>query len=199
MKKYRDHYFKKAKQDKYPARSVYKLKEMDRQFKLFKPGQKIIDLGAAPGSWTMFASERTGNKGEIVAVDFNPLNVDTPANVSFVQEDIFDQEGGLEEKVRELVPCDLVLSDMAPQTTGIKFTDQARSHRLAERAFELSLDWLKPGGHLVVKIFQGPDSQELARRIKLDFKRVKQFKPKSSRGESKEIFFLGMEKKLPKE
>jgi len=195
MKEYRDHYFQKAKKDNYPARSVYKLKDMDRRFKLLKPGQKIMDLGAAPGSWTMYAAEKAGKKGKVLAVDLNPLHVALPDNVSFFQEDIFSEAPEYLQRVREIAPFDLVLSDMAPQTTGIKFTDQARSHRLAESAFELSLEWLKTGGHVVVKIFQGPDSHDLARRMKLEFKRVKQFKPKSSRAESKEIFFLAMERK----
>ncbi|MFP4658505.1 MAG: RlmE family RNA methyltransferase [Desulfonatronovibrionaceae bacterium] len=195
MKEYRDYYFKKAKKDNYPARSVYKLKDMDRRFKLFTPGQKIIDLGAAPGSWTMYAAERVGKKGRVLALDLNPLQVAVPGNVIFFQEDIFSEDPEFLHRAKELAPFDVFLSDMAPQTTGIKFTDQARSHRLAESAFELSLNWLRPGGHLVVKIFQGPDSQELARLMKLEFKRVKQFKPKSSRAESKEMFFLAMELK----
>lgn len=198
MKEYRDHYFQKAKKDNYPARSVYKLKDMDRRFKLLKPGQKIMDLGAAPGSWTMYAAEKAGKKGKVLAVDLNPLHVALPDNVSFFREDIFSEAPEYLQRVREIAPFDLVLSDMAPQTTGIKFTDQARSHRLAESAFELSLEWLKTGGHVVVKIFQGPDSHDLARRMKLEFKRVKQFKPKSSRAESKEIFFLAMERKSQK-
>ncbi|MFO7817208.1 MAG: RlmE family RNA methyltransferase [Thermodesulfobacteriota bacterium] len=193
MKKYRDHYFNKAKKDNYPARSVYKLKEMDRQFKLLKPGQRIMDLGAAPGSWTKYAAERIGDRGIVLAMDLNVLEIASAENIVFVQEDIFDDQGSFLQRVRDFVPFDLVLSDMAPKTTGIKFTDQARSLRLAERAFEISLDCLKPGGHLVLKIFQGPDSHELARQMKLRYKRVKQFKPKSSRSESKEMFFLGME------
>lgn len=195
MKEYRDHYFKKAKKDNYPARSVYKLKDMDHRFKLLKPGQKIMDLGAAPGSWTMYASEKVGEKGRVLAVDLNPLQTAVSGNVVFFQEDIFSEDPEYLQTVQEIAPFNLVLSDMAPQTTGIKFTDQARSHRLAESAFELSLEWLKTGGHLVVKIFQGPDSHDLARRMKLEFKRVKQYKPKSSRAESKELFFLAMERK----
>ena len=192
MKKIRDHYFKQARQDNYPARSVYKLKEMDRRFNLLRPGQKILDLGASPGSWSMFAAQKVQAKGMVLAVDLNEPSVSFPQQVVFIQGDIIN-DNEAREQARDFAPFDLVLSDMAPKTTGIKITDQARSHQLAREAFELSLEMLGPGGTLVVKIFEGPDVQELGREMKACFKRLKHFKPKSSRAESKEIFLVGME------
>ncbi len=192
MKKIRDHYSRQARQDNYPARSVYKLKEMDRRFHLLRPGQKVLDLGASPGSWSMFAAQKVQAKGMVLAVDLNEPSVSFPQQVVFIQGDIIN-DNEAREQARDFAPFDLVLSDMAPKTTGIKITDQARSHQLAREAFELSLEMLGPGGTLVVKIFEGPDVQELGREMKACFKRLKHFKPKSSRAESKEIFLVGME------
>ncbi|WP_291319419.1 RlmE family RNA methyltransferase [Desulfonatronospira sp.] len=192
MKKVRDHYSRQAGQDNYPARSVYKLKEMDRRFGLLRPGQKVLDLGASPGSWSMFAAQKVQSSGFVLAVDLKEPSVSFPEHVVFIQADII-YENEARKQVRDFVPFDLVLSDMAPKTTGIKITDQARSHQLAREAFQLSLEMLGSGGTLVVKIFEGPDVQELAREMKACFKRIKHFKPKSSRAESKEIFLLGME------
>lgn len=192
MKKIRDHYSKQARQDNYPARSVYKLKEMDRRFRLLRPGQKVLDLGASPGSWSSFAAQKVQSRGFVLAVDLNEPALSFPDQVVFIQADIINDEQA-REQVRNFAPFDLVLSDMAPKTTGIKITDQARSHELAREAFELALEMLGPDGSMVVKIFEGPDVQELGRDMKACFKRIKHFKPKSSRAESKEIFLIGME------
>ncbi len=192
MKKVKDHYSRQARHDSYPARSVYKLKEMDKRFRLLRPGQKVLDLGASPGSWTLLAAQKVQANGMVVAVDLNEPAVSFPEQVRFVQSNILNDEQA-REQVLNLAPFDLVLSDMAPRTTGIKITDQARSHELAREAFELAREILIPGGTLVVKIFEGPDVQELGRDMKGCFKRVKHFKPKSSRPESKEIFLIGME------
>lgn len=195
MKKYRDHYFNRAKQENYPARSVYKLQEIEKQFSLFRPGQTVIDLGAAPGSWTQFASKKVGDKGRVLAVDLNEAGTSLPGNVLFFQDDAFEPGPELARAIEEHAPFDLVISDMAPKTTGINFTDQVRSLELCERALEVADLWLKPGGHLVVKIFQGPDVKAFTDSLRPRFARVKTFKPKSSRAESKEIFIIGMEKK----
>ncbi len=195
MKKYRDHYFNRAKQENYPARSVYKLQEIEKQFSLFRPGQTVIDLGAAPGSWTLYASKKVGDKGRVLAVDLNEAGISLPGNVIFFQDDAFEPGPELSKAIEEHAPFDLVISDMAPKTTGIKFTDQARSLELCERALEVADVWLKPGGHLVVKIFQGPDVKAFTDSLRPRFAKVKTFKPKSSRAESKEIFIIGMEKK----
>lgn len=193
MKKVQDTYFKKAKKENYPARSVYKLKEMDKKFHLLGPGLKVLDLGAAPGSWTSYAASKTGEQGLVLAVDLHELQISFPDHVLFVQGDIFDEESEARLMIQKHAPYDLVLSDMAPKTTGVRFTDQARSFHLAMEALLLGEKFLKPQGALVVKILEGPDIQDLQKRMRSDFGRVKHFKPKSSRSESREIFLTGQE------
>lgn len=192
MKTYRDHYFLKAKQENYPARSVYKLKEMDARFKLLKSGIKVLDLGAAPGSWSLFAAQRVGPKGRVFACDLQATETEFPENVIFLQEDVFERTPEFEALLKDNGPFDLVMSDMAPRTTGTKFTDQARSLELCLEAVEVADLWLKPGGNFITKIFMGPDFQDLAQAVKSRFAVFKTFKPNSSRPESKEIFVLGM-------
>jgi len=192
MKNYRDHYFKKAKQDNYPARSVYKLQELDAKFRLLRPGQKVLDLGAAPGSWTLFAAERVGPSGRVLAADLQATSQGFPANVTFRQENVFERSPGFAAELDAWRPFDLVLSDMAPSTTGHRGTDQARSMALAEEALALAAVSLVKGGHFVVKIFQGPDEQAFLGQMRIQFDQVKSFKPKSSRSESKEMFCVGL-------
>ncbi|MDO5537275.1 MAG: RlmE family RNA methyltransferase [Desulfovibrionaceae bacterium] len=192
MKEYRDHYFLKAKQENYPARSVYKLKELDARFHLFRRGMRVLDLGAAPGSWSLGAAERVGSTGLVLGCDIQPARTEFPPQVSFMLEDVFDRSAEFEARLDEIGPFDVVMSDMAPSTTGNKFTDQCRSLDLAKEAFEVALARLKPGGSFVVKIFMGPDVQELLEPMRKAFASVKTFKPKSSRAESKETFFVGL-------
>jgi 23S rRNA (uridine2552-2'-O)-methyltransferase len=192
MKKYRDHYFLKAKQENYPARSVYKLQEIDKRFTLFKSGQKVLDRGAAPGSWTLWAAERVGPSGRLLGVDIQETRTGFPGNVRFLCRDVFSDDPDLMAAMEELAPFDVVMSDMAPSTTGIKFTDQARSLELCERARDLALNRLKPGGHFVAKIFEGPDVKGFTDGLRPLFESVKGFKPKSSRSESKETFVVAL-------
>lgn len=192
MKEYRDHYFLKAKRENYPARSVYKLKELDAKFKLFRQGMRVLDLGAAPGSWSLGAAEKVGQRGLVLGCDIQTTETAFPPQVTFMQEDVFNRSDAFEARLREMGPFDVVMSDMAPRTTGTKFTDQARSLKLACEALEVARLHLKPGGSFIVKIFMGPDIQEMLQPMRRAFKAVKSFKPKSSRAESKETFFVGM-------
>lgn len=192
MKEYRDHYFLKAKRENYPARSVYKLKELDAKFHLLKPGMKVLDLGAAPGSWSLGAAEKVGKKGLVLACDIQETETVFPSQVTFMRENVFERSPGFEAKLIESGPFDLVMSDMAPRTTGTRFTDQARSLELALEALAVACLHLKEGGNFVVKIFMGPDIQELLVPMRKAFGTVKSFKPKSSRAESKETFFAGL-------
>lgn len=192
MKQYRDHYFKRAKAENYPARSVYKLKELDVKFSLLKPGLKVLDLGAAPGSWSLFAAERVGPTGCVLALDIQTTEQEFPDNVRFLVHDAFEDSPELLAIMEPLLPFDLVMSDMAPRTTGVKFTDQARSLELCERARDVALKRLKPGGNFVAKIFEGPDAKGFQESLKPCFEKVRGFKPKSSRAESKETFILGL-------
>ena len=192
MKEYRDHYFLMAKRENYPARSVYKLKELDGKFKLFRSGMRVLDLGAAPGSWSLGAAERIGPRGLVLGCDIQTTETSFPPQVTFLQEDVFQRSPEFEALLAEKGPFDVVMSDMAPRTTGTKFTDQARSLELACEALNVACLHLRDGGSFVVKIFMGPDVQELLQPMRKAFRSVKSFKPKSSRAESKETFFVGM-------
>lgn len=190
MKTYRDHYFNKAKQDNYPARSVYKLQEIEKQSRLLAPGASVLDLGACPGSWTLFAAQRVGPSGRVLSIDLNPVDTAFPANVTYLLGDMLDPGPDILDAFARFGPFDVVLSDMAPKTIGHKFTDQARSFELCEAALSVAVERLKPGGAFVVKIFQGPDFQAYQKGLRLSFAKVRVVKPKSSRPESKEIFFV---------
>ncbi len=191
----RDHYFKKAKQENFAARSVFKLEEIDKKFKLFKPGQMVLDLGASPGSWSQYSSKMVGDKGRVLGVDLSPVTVNMK-NAVFIQADLRDLN--LEEIFKEhgfVPPFDLVLSDMAPKTTGIRMTDQARSMELCELALDISRRFLKKDGHFVCKLFHSDDFTKLRDEIKKSFQKFEAVKPDSTRKISKEIFLVGIGKK----
>ncbi len=190
MKTYRDHYFKKAKQDNYPARSVYKLEEIDKPARLLFAGAAVLDLGACPGSWTLYAAGRVGPTGRVLGIDLNAAGTAFPGNVTYLIGDMLDPGPEIAEAFTRLGPFDVVLSDMAPKTTGVKFTDQARSLELCQAALSVAVERLKPGGAFVVKIFQGPDAPAFQKGLRDWFDKVRVAKPKSSRAESKEIFYV---------
>ncbi|MBC7372209.1 MAG: RlmE family RNA methyltransferase [Bdellovibrionaceae bacterium] len=193
----KDHYYHKAKEENYAARSVFKLEEIDKKFKIFRTGQVVLDLGASPGSWSQYASQKIGANGRILGVDLKPCTVSLK-NATFIEADLRDLQ--LEEIFKEhgfRPPFDLVLSDMAPNTTGIRFTDQARSMDLCELALDVARRFLKPGGHFVCKLFHSDDFTKLRDEIKKDFTRFEAVKPDSTRKISKEIFLCGLTKKTP--
>lgn len=191
----RDHYFRKAKQENFAARSVFKLEEIDKKFKLFKPGQTVLDLGSSPGSWSQYASRSVGEKGRVLGVDLSPMTVSLK-NAVFIQADLRDLN--LEDIFKEhgfQPPFDLVLSDMAPKTTGIRMTDQARSMELCELALDVARRFLKKDGHFVCKLFHSDDFTKLRDEIKKSFHKFEAVKPDSTRKISKEIFLVGISKK----
>jgi 23S rRNA (uridine2552-2'-O)-methyltransferase len=191
----KDHYYKKAKDQNFAARSVFKLEEIDHKFKIVKPGQMILDLGASPGSWSQFCSQKIGRDGRILGVDLSPVNVKL-GNAEFIQADLRDLQ--LEQIFTQhgfTAPFDLVLSDMAPRTTGIRITDQARSMELCELALDVARRFLKPGGHFVCKLFHSDDFTKLRDEIKKSFDKFEAVKPDSTRKISKEIFLVGIKKK----
>ncbi|WP_031479964.1 RlmE family RNA methyltransferase [Maridesulfovibrio frigidus] len=192
MKTYQDHYFKKAQKDNYPARSVYKLMEIDKRFHIFSPGQKVLDLGAAPGSWTLFSAKKVGPKGYVLGVDIQTTITKFPENVTYLQTDVFEDSSVLLDAMAEHLPYDLIISDMAPKTTGVRFADQLHSLELCERARDLVPRRLKKGGHFVVKIFDSSDVRGYTDSLRKMFSRVKNFKPKSSREESMELFIVAL-------
>jgi 23S rRNA (uridine2552-2'-O)-methyltransferase len=185
-----DYYAKRAREERYPARSVYKLEEIQKRFKVLKRNSRVLDLGCSPGSWLLFASNIVGEKGLVVGVDINPITVPLPPNARFVQEDVLAWGESFVEAVG--AGFQAVLSDTAPSTTGSKSVDAQRSLALAEAALAISHRVLKPGGNFVCKVFQGPDLKAFSDEVRRSFRRVAHFKPKSSRKASKEIYMVGM-------
>lgn len=191
----KDHYFKKAKELNFAARSVFKLEEIDQKFKVLKPGQTVLDLGCSPGSWSQYASQKVGDKGRILGVDLSPVTVKLK-NATFLQADLRDlnleqifQEHGFQP------PFDIVMSDMAPKTTGIRITDQARSMELCELALDVARRFLRPGGTFICKLFHSDDFAKLRDQIKKEYQQFEAMKPDSTRKISKEIFLIGLRKK----
>ena len=187
-----DHFTRQARKDRYPARSIYKLKEIQKKYRLIRPGNKVLDLGCAPGAWMLYAAELTGPQGCVMGIDRKETTIVLPPNVSVIKADIFIFGDELQCALGN--NFDVILSDMAPDTTGNKSVDAARSHALCEAALAIAAERLRPGGHFVCKIFQGPGFDAFINMMKDGFKRHKLFKPQSSRKASKEIFIIGMEK-----
>jgi 23S rRNA (uridine2552-2'-O)-methyltransferase len=188
-----DHYFRRAKKEGFLARSVYKLEEVDRRVRLLKPGQRVLDLGCHPGSWLQYCARAVGKRGLVVGVDTRRVSIELPPHVHFIQADVF-----------ELLPADVypisdefdvVLSDLAPATTGISSVDSTRSFALFQRALALADDLLVPGASFLSKIFQGSGFDEMVRELKSRFGKVKVIKPRATRSQSKEIYLLAMDKK----
>jgi 23S rRNA (uridine2552-2'-O)-methyltransferase len=189
--KVRDHYFEKAKKENFLARSIYKLEEIDEKYKVLKPGIKVVDLGYFPGSWIQYTSRVIGDKGLVVGIDIQEVNkkVTGLANVRVYQQSIFDVNDLKQLGVDDAF--DVVLSDMAPSTTGIKTVDQARSLDLVESVFGLIPKFLKPGGSFVIKVFDSQDAQNYLKAQKNLFNEFHYLKPKSTRSVSKEFFVIG--------
>ncbi len=191
--KFQDHYFKKAKALGFKARSVFKLEEIDLRYRLLKPGMSILDLGAAPGSWSQYTSQKIGVKGKLLGLDLTEVNLKLE-NARFVQEDILKCDIDALLKQFEMPhKLDSVLSDMAPNTTGIRSVDQARSFELCEMALEVARKHLRPGGSFVCKFFQSNDLQKFQIELKKSFRKVEIVKPKGTRTRSFEIFLIGFE------
>ncbi len=185
--KWNDHYSRKAKKERFPARSVYKLQEMQQKYNLIKKGDRILDLGCSPGSWLLYAAKLTGNKGHIVGIDLKPVTINVPRNVTTYTGDIFSF-GSFSQSIGN--EFNVVISDMAPSTTGIKNVDSARSFNLCQAALEIAQNVLLPGGSFACKIFQGEDFKQFSDYVKSYFATCNIFKPKSSRKASKEIYII---------
>ena len=190
VKRREDHYTKSARQKGYPARSVYKLEEIQRKFRLIHKGDRVLDIGASPGSWSLFAVREL--RARVVAIDLQePDNrLKEIPGITFLQGDLNDV--GIGDALQKLGPYNVVISDAAPTTTGNRLVDTQRSYALTERVLELASVCLIQGGHLVMKIFQGGAEQELRERIKGNYRSVKAFKPRSSRKKSVETYLVGI-------
>lgn len=187
-----DYYARKAKAEDYKARSVYKLQEIDEKYHIIHRGQTVLDLGASPGSWSQFLSEKIGAKGRLLGIDLTPIDFQL-LNGVFVTADINEYQ--FDESCPVPPPYDLVVSDMAPKTMGIKSADQARSFNLCHMALYVAQQHLKTHGAFVCKMFDGPDFQEFRQMMMETFQKVHVVRPKSTRSESKEIFWVGIDKK----
>jgi 23S rRNA (uridine2552-2'-O)-methyltransferase len=184
---WQDHYARRAKKDRYPARSVYKLEEIQQKHRLINKGDKILDLGCAPGSWLLYAAKLTGDRGRVVGVDLKPVKIQAAPNIEIINGDVFALGAGVLGN-----DFNVVISDMAPATTGHKAVDAARSAGLCEAALAIAQSVLLPGGSFVCKIFQGPDFNQFVNSVRAGFDKQKIFKPRSSRKASKEIFVIGL-------
>ena len=184
-----DPYVQRSKREGYRSRSAYKLTEIDERDKLLKPGQVVVDLGAAPGGWSQVAAKRVGARGKVVAIDLLPL--EPIAGVTVLQADFGSKKGlAAVEAALEGRRVDVVLSDMAPNLSGIAVSDQARTMALAEIALEFALLHLQPEGALLVKIFQGAGYDEYLKSLRAAFRKVVVRKPAASRDESAEQYLL---------
>lgn len=190
--KVKDHYFEKAKKENYLARSIYKLEEIDNKYGVLNKGDIVLDLGYHPGSWIQYTSKKVGKDGFVVGIDIREINhsLKTLENVRVYKKDVNDvkdlAELGLEDKV------DALVSDMAPNTTGIKSVDQIRSLQLVEMAFYHLPQFLKPGGNFVIKVFDGHEAQMFLKEQRKQFDKFHFLKPKSTRSVSKEFFVIGL-------
>jgi 23S rRNA (uridine2552-2'-O)-methyltransferase len=189
-----DPFVKLAQKDGYRARAAYKLLEIDDKDRLIKPGMVVVDLGSTPGSWSQVAIQRLKGNGRVIALDLLPM-VGIPG-VEFIQGDFREDEilAQLEEKLNGQ-QLDLVISDMAPNISGISSVDQPNAVYLTELAVDFSLKWLKPEGNFLVKVFVGSGFEEIVKIMRDSFEKVVTRKPKASRDRSTEVYLLGLKRK----
>jgi 23S rRNA (uridine2552-2'-O)-methyltransferase len=187
-----DRFTRAAKEAGFPARSVFKLEEIDRRVKLLGSGMRVLDLGAAPGSWAMYAARKIGDKGQLLATDLEPLALPLPSNASFIQGDALSLSN---DALSRFAPYDVVLSDMAPRTTGSRVTDQARSFELFMRALGVAAALGAPGGAFVGKIFMSDDLPAARAELRRIYASERLIRPESTRSISMEIFAVGSGKR----
>lgn len=188
-KRTQDHFTRAAKAQGYPARSVFKLQAIQEKFRVAASGQSILDLGAAPGSWTRYVAGIVGSSGAVVAIDLAPIGV-SGSNIVTLQGDFTDASVVADIAARGPFHC--VLSDAAPATTGNRIVDTARSSALVESVFYNLPSWLRVGGNVVVKVFQGGDERALLDELRRGFESAKAYRPKAVRSESFETYLVGL-------
>jgi len=181
-----DSYTTLAQKQGYPARSVYKLKEINEKYKIIKGGDRVLDLGSSPGSWLLYISQKVGSMGKAVGVDTKDVKITDDPNISFIKKDVFDlKEYDFKEKFRAVV------SDLAPKTSGLKLVDTDKSLELAEKSFEIAMSVLETGGNFVCKVFENESSREFFNKVEEHFDFVKRFRPKAVISASKEFYIIG--------
>lgn len=186
-----DPYVKRAQREGYPSRAAYKLLEIQEKDRLLKPGMRVLDVGAAPGSWTKIARRLLGSTGEVIAVDLLPLKLPAMDAVTYLQGDMNDLV--LQQRLAAVIggrQLDAIISDIAPNLSGNKSIDQPRMMQLVELSWALAEPWLKQGGFFLTKLFQGADVEEFARMLRPRFKSIKWRKPAASRARSAELYLL---------
>ncbi|HEY3081433.1 MAG TPA: RlmE family RNA methyltransferase [Chloroflexota bacterium] len=186
----RDRFFRQAKRESYRARSAYKLLELNRRFGLFKPGDAVLDLGAAPGSWSQVAAQVVGPRGRVVAVDLSPI--EPLEGVATLQADILDPAGLIEMRAALGRPADAVVSDVSPRVSGNRLADQARSIELALGSLEVAAELSRPGSSFAVKLFRGEDFDGFVERVGQAYRRARVAVPEATRSESREAYVLGL-------
>jgi len=187
-----DRYTRAAKAAGYPARSVFKLEEIQRRYRLFRPGQRVLDLGAAPGSWTLYASREVGSGGRVLAVDLSEIGQALPGNVVARQLDVMI--AGRAE-LADLAPYHVVLSDMAPRTSGARARDQALSYELCQRALALADELAGADSHIVLKLFMSNDFKALETALRTRYAECRTVRPEATRSQSSEVFLVGLRRR----
>ncbi|HDR15296.1 MAG TPA: RlmE family RNA methyltransferase [Desulfobacteraceae bacterium] len=187
--RWEDHYTRRARQEQWRARSVYKLKEIDARFKILRKGSKVLDLGCHPGSWSQYCLSRVGAEGVVVGIDLVPVNKMPAGNFHFIQADINEID---ETLLTDFMPrADVVLSDMAPGTTGSRVTDSARSFALGGKALETAEKMLNNGGVFVCKLLEGESVRDFVSKMGTRFRDVRIYRPKATRKRSSEVYVVG--------
>ncbi|MBI5041433.1 MAG: 23S rRNA (uridine(2552)-2'-O)-methyltransferase RlmE [Gammaproteobacteria bacterium] len=190
-----DEYVLRAQREGWRSRAVYKLEELDQKYRLLKPGMTVVDLGAAPGGWSQYAAKILGAKGQVFALDILPM--EPLPGVEFIEGDFRDEAILAQLKDRfGARPIDLVMSDMAPNISGMGAVDQPRAMYLVELAVDFAREMLKPGGTFVCKVFQGEGFDALVQSLRQDFSKIVVRKPKASRPRSREVYLVASERKL---
>jgi 23S rRNA (uridine2552-2'-O)-methyltransferase len=189
-----DHFTVEAKRAGYPARSVFKLEEIDRRVRLLRPGMRVLDLGATPGSWSLYVCQRIGAQGKLLAIDRNPIEITLPPQG---RSELGDALAITNETLSAFAPYDVVLSDMAPNTTGNRAADQAKSFELFMRALGVAATLTKVGGSFVGKIFMGEDLPLARQTLRQHFETEKLIRPEGTRSVSYELFLIGLGRSGP--
>lgn len=181
-----DFYKRKAREEKYPSRSIYKLQEIDKKYNLIKKGDRVLDLGCAPGSWLLYIAKEAGEKGRVVGIDIDDIKIELPKNAVFLKKDILKLN--ITDVVFDNNKFQVVVSDSAPSTSGIDFIDVEGSLELSEKTLEIATEVLENGGNFLCKIFEGEGTDDFFKRVKQNFKFAKRFRPKATRKQSREIY-----------
>lgn len=192
INRWEDHYTRRAREEQWLARSVYKIEEIDKKVRLLHAGDRVLDLGCYPGSWSQYSVSKTGPKGHVVGVDLKKPDRFFSPCFKFIQADVLSVD--VEYIAKEVGPRDVVISDLAPATSGIRVTDASRSMELALKALSIGLAVLKTGGHFLCKVFEGPDVTALRAELARHFSKVQTLRPSAVRKASTEIYLLAMKR-----